>query len=293
MPKRIYIADPEAGLITIRDPMILVHEGRYYLTGTQPPYWEGPNDGVHLWSSPDLEHFTDHGLILRRADMPEEMWCRDRFWAPELFRSADGWFYLTFNCKNNSKTHPHPLSVGLARSRAVTGPYQIVTRQKPLCEGNDGTLFQDEDGQLYLGCNAPGELLIHKLDPENGTLSDTITVCRTGPEGAWDAIGVEGQCILKRHGIYFQWYSSWTNGYEAGVLTARDIAGPWTKHPTNPILRDGPILHRQGHNHCFTGPDGRDYLSFHAQLREPDGEDLERMVIRPVEYLRDGNVLLK
>ena len=100
MEKKRYISDESSNLITIRDPMIVVVGDTYYLTGTQPPYWEGINEGVHLWSSKDLIHFTDHGLILKREDMPENMWCRERFWAPELFDGKDGWFYLTFNCRN-------------------------------------------------------------------------------------------------------------------------------------------------------------------------------------------------
>ena len=75
--------------------MILLLGDTYYLTGPQQPYWEGEvNAGVRLWSSKDLVHFTDHGLILKRSDMPKHLWCRDRFWAPELFDGNDGWIYL-------------------------------------------------------------------------------------------------------------------------------------------------------------------------------------------------------
>ena len=69
-----YIKDEKANLLTIRDPMVCVVDDTYYITGTQPPYWSGINNGVHLWSSKDLINFTDHGLILKREDMPENMW---------------------------------------------------------------------------------------------------------------------------------------------------------------------------------------------------------------------------
>ena len=172
-----YIKDEQANLTTIRDPQILVVGDTYYLTGTQPPYWEGPNAGVHLWSTKDLKHFTDHGLILRREDMPESMWCRDRFWAPELFDGGDGWFYLTFNCRNDSAEYPCEHSVGLARAKAVTGPYEILTKEKPLTAGNDATLFRDEEGALWMGCTAGGYLSIYRLDVENMELSDEVAVC--------------------------------------------------------------------------------------------------------------------
>ena len=290
MADRSYIKDENAGLISIRDPQILVVGDTYYLTGTQPPYWEGPNAGVHLWSTKDMVHFTDHGLLIKREELPEEMWCRERYWAPELFDGGDGWFYLTFNSRNDSAAYPCELSVGLARARKVTGPYEILTKEKPLIAGNDATLFRDEDGVLRLGCTAGGYLAIYKLDPENVTLSDEVIVCRVGEEGEWDHIGVEGQFVVKRHNRWFQWYSSWTAGYHAGILTAECVDGPWKKYEHNPVLTDSGCWDRAGHNHGFTGLDGKDYITFHAFLKEPDGEDVERFFVRQVEYQADGTV---
>ena len=290
------IIDEQAGLLTIRDPMILPVGGTYYMTGTQPPYWNGANDGVHLWSTKDLRHFEDHGLIVRRADMPEEMWCRDRFWAPELFDGKNGWFYLTFNCRNDSEAHPHPHNVALARSREVTGPYEIVTPERALPEPaftdcNDATMFRDDDGSLWMAFNNTAEwLTLHRFDPDTLTLCESMRVAKRGGEGEWDRAGVEGQCIVKRHGIYFMWYSSWTNGYNAGLLTADSIRGPWKKHPANPILGDNDIWFRAGHNHSFRAFDGQDYLIFHANSRDPADSPAESLFIVPMEYHADGSV---
>jgi len=290
MDKCMYITDEQANLLTIRDPMVVVLGDTYYLTGTQPPYWEGVNDGVHLWSSKDLEHFTDHGLILKRADMPEDMWCRDGFWASELFDGGDGWFYLTFNCRNYKTGFEQ--SCGLARAREITGPYEIMTKDQPLLKGaNDATLFRDDDGTLYLACNRsnPLRLELHRLDPSTGTVSDGELVCMTGTPDEWDHVGVEGQCICKHHGIYFQWYSSWTDTtYAAGYMTAPSIHGPWKKFPGNPVLAENDSYYVPGHNHTFRGLDGKDYITFHAQARNE--QFLERFYIRPVEYRADGTV---
>ena len=138
-------------------------------------------------------------------------------------------------------------------------------------------------------------LYIRKLDPATGTASDTQQVCTVGAPGQWDDAGVEGQCILKRHGIYFQWYSSWgQNTYAAGILTAPSIHGPWTKYPNNPIIKTCEYYAHSGHNHSFRGLDGKDYVIFHAicpQDREDDRK--ERLFIREVEYHPDGSVTLK
>ena len=174
--KKQYISDEAAGLLTLRDPMVLVHDGTYYLTGTQPPYWDGENAGVRLWSSKDLVHFTDHGLILKREDMPEDMWCRDRFWAPELFDGGDGWFYLTFNCKNKSEKYYYTQSCGLARAKKITGPYENMTADAPLTKGkdhaNDAHLFRDDDGTVWFAANIDllGGQILNKIDLSRGEL---------------------------------------------------------------------------------------------------------------------------
>ena len=291
------IRDEHANLLTIRDPMILPVGDTYYLTGTQPPYWQGANDGVHLWSTKDLVHFEDHGLILKREDMPEAMWCRDRFWAPELFDGGDGYFYLTFNCKNDSQEYGYPLNSGIARSRSITGPYEILTAEKAVShsvgEANDATMFRDDDGSVWIGFNnTPQRILLHRLDLETFTISEGQITAEIGAEGEWDHIGLEGQCIVKRCGLYFQWYSSWTNGYNSGLLVADSIRGPWKKSTQNPILADNEIWHHAGHNHSFRGFDGRDYLIFHANPQDPNEPPCESMYIVPISYHEDGTVTL-
>lgn len=295
MNSKGYVIDEKAGLISMRDPMILPDNGIYYLVGTQPPYWNGENAGVHMWKSPDLENWTYCGLILKRENLPADFWGRDRFWAPELFRTNGGKYCLTFNARNESEEHPHPFGVGLAVADYAEGPYKMITVSDSLTpfydNAIDGTIFEDDDDTLYLGCNsADKKLHISKLDIEKGKLTDCTDVCSNGKEGEWDYIGVEGQCIVKRDGIYYQWYSSWTNGYAAGILTSDSINGPWVKHPKNPVLSEGENWYKAGHNHCFRTFDGKDYISFHANLKEPDSEDLERIFFLPVEY-KDGDVI--
>ena len=291
MNTKSFIADPQANLTTIRDPMVVTVGNTYYLTGTQPPYWKGENAGVHLWSSEDLVHFTDHGLILRREDLPASAWCRDRFWAPELFVFGEEKYLLTFNCRNESEEHPHPFGVGVAVAEDIRGPYRLISVREPVTDGIDGSFFRDDDGELYLCHNGDKVLYIEHIDPTDLTAKERIEVCRAGDEGQWDSIGVEGQCILKRHCIYFQWYSSWTHGYNAGILTASSIRGPWKKACENPILGDCADFHHAGHNHAFRAPDGKDYIIFHACSTAEEGF-IERMFIREVRYLPSGQVEL-
>ena len=303
-----FLYDAKAGLTTLRDPMIIVYHDMYYLTGTQAPYWEGPNEGVRLWRSRDLKNWENLGLILKRADLKEDFWGIDRFWAPELFVSPGGKVFLTFGSRNSSEKYPHEHGVGLAVAEKPEGPYTLITTDEPISRpgllGNDATLFTDGDGTVYLGYTAekePGDppdgcnkLTLSVFDENTYRLSDTRTVCYCGKEGEWDHIGIEGQCIVRRNGQLYMWYSSWTRGYEAGILNAKTMRGEWVKNPGNPVLSEGKTWHRAGHNHSFRALDGRDYISFHAELKDPSaGPDdgyAERVFIRPVEYLPDGGV---
>ena len=290
MSEKQYIMDRGANLFTIRDPMIVPVGDTYYLTGSQPPYWKGINDGVRLWSTKDFEKFTYHGIILPRCNIPDEMWCKDSFWAPELFDGKDGWFYLTASGRNLSEEHHHPFGVMLARAKEITGPYEIVTKEEPLSSGIDGTIFKDDDGKMYIGHANLSKLYLDEFNPATGKVIQSQLVCEWGSEGEWDSIGIEGQCIVKRHGIYFQWYSSWTDKkYRAGILTADKITGPWTKSPANPVLTENHIWKRGGHNHSFRGLDGKDYIIFHGQDPNMDGDlNFEKMYIREVIYKPDG-----
>ncbi len=297
MEKRPYIYDESANLTTLRDPMILLDGDTYYMTGTQEPYWKGANDGVHLWSSRDLENWVDHGNMIKRSDLPADFWGIDRFWAPELFKTKGGKYVLTFNALNESEEFRHVRGTGIAVADNPTGPYTILTKDGPVNREfgscNDGSVFADDDGRVYLSFNGRKVLYVSELDLENCRLGRTDVVCRAGAEGEWDSIGIEGPCIVKRHGIYFYWYSSWTNGYAAGVLTADNIHGPWTKCAENPIVSESEIYYKAGHNNCFRGKDGKDYISFHANMRDPSDGDRERIFIRPVEYTEDGKVIVK
>ena len=87
---------------------------------------------------------------------------------------------------------------------------------------------------VWMGFTTGGKLALHRFDPQSLSLHDGRYVAEKGAEGEWDSIGVEGQCVLKRQGVYFQWYSSWTNGYAAGLLTAQSMDGQWKKAADNP-----------------------------------------------------------
>src|SRR5581483_8565906 len=88
----------------------------------------------------------------------------------------------------------------------------------------------------------------------------------------WEGKVVEGGDIL-RHGDFF--YLFYAGGaccgrqcnYGVGVARAKDLLGPWEKNPANPIATENQEWTCPGHGTIAQGPDGSDYLLYHAYSR--------------------------
>lgn len=279
------------GLNGLRDPFILKEGDTWYMTGTGKPFFStdyakmGDPKGVPLYSSPDLKTWKFEGTIVPRI---EGNWYQDNFWAPEIHvkdTPAGRKFYCTFNGFNvNTKKG----GVGLAVADKITGPYTVLTPAAPIIGGNDADLFTDADGQDYLFRSG---VVCCKIDLEHAKIIGEPWGCFGGsaPDD-WDTgpgIGHEGPQVIKIADTYYCFYSSWGRGYEVGYATAKDLHGPWTKSPDNPIYgaqsetyckryhkvytqaADVPYT-EVGHGQPFIGPDGKWWISAHfGQKQRP------------------------
>jgi len=283
----------------IRDCQILEVEGTYYLIGTAAEFFKGPNPGVSVYSSKDLLNWNFEKHIIERKDVAADAWYKDRFWAPELHH-INGKFYCTFTCCNEATNFP--FSVGVAVSDDVLGPYEIITHDEPLTAGIDLTLFQDDDGKVYAYWSFEG-IKGQEIDLESCDLKGTAFSCFGKGKGKeWDSIGIEGSWVLKREGIYYHFYSSWTRGYEIGYATAPHPKGPWKKADNNPFFgaQDKFVCEREGveysgdpaspyiavgHNAIFKGPDGRDWITCHYQVKD----EIPKLGFDPID-IKDGKI---
>lgn len=265
----------------IRDPQIMKVGNTYYLTGTTHPFWPGTTcPGIKLWSSKDLLNWKFETFLVERSKLPEDVWYRDRFWASEIHQK-NGRFWLTFNCRNESEKYPHKHSCGLAVADKITGPYKVITHDKPLIRGNDMSLFTDDDGRSYAYWKWHW---MQQIDLENAGLIGERRPIFTHKRTGWEKVGVEGMFVIKRAGVYYMFYSSWTRGYEVGYMTADHPLGPWTPYEGNPIYgaQDPDRCKEEGVEftgdtnspyygvgHCtiFTGPDGRDWICAHHHMK--------------------------
>jgi beta-xylosidase len=281
--------------MSLRDCHIIKVGKTYYMTGTCQPIWEGPNPGIKLYSSNDLLNWKFEKFLIKRDDLPENIWCKDRFWAPEI-HCKNNKYYLSFNCRNDIKGIKEGVNhnCGLAVADDILGPYKILTYDTPLGKGfkNDVSLFTDDDGKSYAYCSGAG-IWQAPIDIEKGKLlwDDFKMVFSPRDSGNpdWMLDGIEGPFVVKRDNNYYMFISGWTRGYEIGYATAKNPLGPWELYKGNPIFgtRNREFRDEQlkssgldylifedtkdpycevGHNSIFTGPDGKDWLCCHYFL---------------------------
>lgn len=314
--------------LAMRDYCIIKVGKLWYCTGTSYPVWTGPNPGVRLLVSDDLLDWRQHSWIIDAETLPLSCPYNGRFWAPEI-HYIQGRYWLTVNSGKVTTEDPKGMknhSIWLFSAQNITGPYSLVNGPLTQQYNNDATLFEDDDGRTYLYCSGNG-LFQAPIDLDSGRIVGNITKFLDKGEAQnpdWMIGGIEGPFVAKREGTYFMFFSSWTRGYEVGLLKSAKPLGPWELVSHNPIFGTRKRGYRPelavaggysdlqysdtqdpfcetGHNSLFEGPDGNLWSSCHYQMYEkrpyPYSQPLEdwelctQLGFEPVEY-RDGRFFI-
>lgn len=310
--------------ISMRDHCIIQVGKQWYCTGTSNPVWTGPNPGVRLLVSDDMIHWKQHSWLIDASKLPADCPYNGRFWAPEI-HYIQSKYWLTVNSGKVTADDPKGMkthSIWLFSADSVTGPYKLVNGPLTPQYNNDATLFEDEDGKTYLYCSGNG-LFQAAIDLPSGKLKGSIEKFLDKKQPGypdWMQGGIEGPFVIKKEGMYFMFFSTWTRGYEVGLLKAPTPLGPWKLVSDQPIFgtrkkgyrpelaAGGGYSHLQfmdtedpycetGHNALFTGPDGQLWSSCHYLMYEQrpypysptlqPWETLPQLGIEPV-YYHDG-----
>lgn len=310
--------------ISMRDHFIIKVDDLWYCVGTSNPVWTGPNPGVRMLVSKDLINWKQHSFIIDAKKNPKDTPYNGRFWAPEI-HFIQGKYWLTVNSGKVTKEDPKGMathSVWLFSADKVIGPYKLVNGPLTPHYNNDSTLFEDEDGQVYLYCSGNG-LFQAKIDLKTGKLTTPIQKFLDKKQPGWPEWmvgGIEGPFVIKKEGTYFMFFSTWTRGYEVGLLKSKSPLGPWELASPEPIFGTRKKGYRTemakengydnlfytdtedpyqetGHNALFIGPDGNLWNSCHYFMYEkrpyPYSQTFQpwelgpQMGIEPVHY-KDG-----
>jgi xylan 1,4-beta-xylosidase len=307
--------------ISMRDHYIIKVGNQWFCTGTSNPVWTGHNPGVRLLVSDDLVNWKHHSWIINAGRLPADCPYNGRFWAPEIHYIQNK-YWLTVNSGKITEEDPKGMkthSIWLFVSDSVTGPFKLVNGPLTPQYNNDATIFEDDNGQTYLYCSGNG-LFQAEIDLPTGKIIGQLQKFLDKREPGypeWMAGGIEGPFVIKKYGIYFMFFSTWTRGYEVGLLKSGSPLGPWELVSREPIFGTRKKGYRPelaisggyadlkfqdsedpycetGHNALFEGPDGKLWSSCHYLMYDKrpypycselqSWEKTPQMGIEPVIY---------
>lgn len=131
--------------IHIRDPFILVDDGKYYLYGSRGPEAWGRCTGLDVYVSDDMESWSEPVEVFTP---PANFWSDLNFWAPEV-HAYKGAYYMFVSFKSNTRCR----GTQILKATSPMGPF-LLHSDGPVTpvewECLDGTLFVDVDEKPYM-----------------------------------------------------------------------------------------------------------------------------------------------
>jgi beta-xylosidase len=263
------------------DPDIAVFGDTFYIYPTTDgfPGWSGTQ--FRAFSSKDLVHWADHGVIL---DLGVDVtWADSRAWAPTIAERG-GRFYFYFCADAN---------IGVAVADSPTGPFTDALGKPLIPAGTlpgqmiDPGAFTDDDGQPYLYWgNGHGYVVPLHDDMISFDRSEIREITPPGFN--------EGSFVVKRESTYyFMWSENDTRSadYQVAYATGPTPFGPFTNR--GPILtkRPGLGILGTGHHSVVRVP-GTDewYVAYHRfAIPGGDGTHRETTIDRLV-FTADGAI---
>ncbi|MEV8564059.1 family 43 glycosylhydrolase [Streptomyces sp. NPDC051322] len=268
------------------DPDIAYLDGKYWIYPTGDGYagWSGTR--FKAYSSTDLVHWKDHGVVLDLG--PDVSWADSRAWAPTI-AERDGKYYFYF-CADTQ--------IGVAVADSPAGPFKDALGKPLIAKGQysgqmiDPAVFTDDDGQSYLywgNGHAYGVPLADDMTSFDTAKAQTFT-----PSGF-----NEGSFVIKRGSTYyFSWSEDDTRSenYHVAYATGPSPLGPWTKQGTILAKRPAYGILGTGHHSIIQVPGTDDwYIAYHRfAISGPgkaggDGTHRETTLDR-LEFASDGTI---
>ena len=251
-------AKAEPKPLTLADPFVLSHGGKYYAYGT----WSG--NGIAVAVSGDLHTWklgggrAAEGLALHKGDSYGE----HSFWAPEVYE-RDGKFIMFYSAQEH---------VCAAVADSPLGPFRQAEK-KPLLErkGIDNSLLVDRSGRAwmyYVHFDRGNTIWLAELEKDWLHVKPGTARMLFRAEAPWEGNAItEGPFVVKIGKKYVLSYSGrafWDPDYAVGYALADKPEGPWRKSASNPILRRFRGLRGTGHHSLFKDKDGKWRIVFHA-----------------------------
>jgi beta-xylosidase len=268
------------------DPDIRHMDGRYWIYPTTDGFrgWGGTQ--FKAFSSEDLVHWEDHGVILDLG--PDVSWADRNAWAPAI-AEKDGKYYFYFCAEQQ---------IGVAVADSPAGPFEdalgkpLIGKTQFTGQMIDPAVFTDDDGTSYLYWgNGRGYVV-----PLN---DDMVSFDSGRVKDITPADFREGSFVVERQGTYyFMWSEDDTRSenYHVAYATGPSPLGPWTKRGTILAKRPEYGILGTGHHSVVNTPGTDDwYVVYHRfGLNGPgrpggDGTHRETTIDR-LTFAADGTI---
>ena len=281
--------------INIRDPFVLVHEGKYYLYGTRGETCWGPADGFDVYVGTDLENWSEPVACFHNDGT---FWADRNYWAPEVY-AYRGAFYMFASFKREGVCR----GTAVLKAESPLGPFRPHSEgcvTPPEWECLDGTLYISPEGKPYMAfCHewvqaGDGEICAIPLTDDLSAPAGSPFLLFRASEAPWCKVmhHSSGKSGCVTDGPFFYrtgdgtllclWASFSEGGYTeaAAVSDNGDITGHFVQ--AEPLFKDDG-----GHGMVFRGLDGQLYLTLHSPNRHLE----ERPVFYPIR--EDGGRLCR
>lgn len=256
--------------INIRDPFVLLENGKYYMYGTRARNFGIKTGGFDVYVSDDLQNWSE----------PVECFDSEKYgmnyaanWAPEVHRYKDAYYmFATF-----TRDHNGLRGTFIMKSDSPLGPFVphskgVVTPEEWECL--DGTLYISKDGRPYVVfCHEHTQIIDGTIcfaplsDDLTEVIGETVTLFRASEPYWADENKYEGEHRItdgpfmyrtKSDELLMLWSTFIKDQYaECLVRFADGEIGTSFEHLEPLIDDDG------GHGMIFSGKD-KLYLTYHS-----------------------------
>ena len=265
--------------INIRDPFILMENGRYYMYGTRAKNtWERQplqNLGFDVYVSDNLEDWSEPKEIFSYKD---GFWGTTQYWAPEVHK-YNGKFYMLATFKGDA----YHRGTAILECDTPDGTFKehsngAVTPSDWECL--DGTLYVEDGVPYIIFCHEwmqinDGTVCARQLSPDlREAVGEPILLWRAS-DAVWKHdIGngkgcfvTDGPFIIKNDNELISIWSSFYKGEYCEAIARSSngrLDGEWTIDERLIYERDG------GHGMVFADKDGSSFFVFHAPNDTPN-----------------------
>ena len=270
------------------DPCALVYNDTVYLFTGSDEAAPGQNAFImnkwYVFSSPDMAHWTNHGVKL---DVSDFEWAeRSAFAGHVTENNGKFWWYVPMILKDKSAVTHEGFGIGVAVADHPLGPYKDALGGPIICDTTansivlniDPAVYVDDDGQAYMYWGSWNAARYVKLKSNMVEMDGHVVTVHAKNffEAPW---------IHKKDDTYYLSYAAHypsTTEYS----TSKSITGPWEHQGTiNDTIYNSPTNHQ-----AIINFKGQDYMFYHNAASTSGGPYRRSVCVDKLEYDKDGKI---